>query len=50
VQSCVREVQQRVILYDLITAADFFELAGMTEPVIALRRCRDRLLLLWAEV
>ena len=50
VQSCVRRIQQRMILYDLTTAADFFELAGMTEPVIALRRCCDRLLGLWAEV
>jgi len=50
VQSCVRDVQQRMILYDLITAADFFDLAGMTAPVLALRRCCDRLLGLWAEV
>jgi len=50
VQSCVRDVQQRTILYDLVTAADFFELAGMTEPVLALRRCHDLLLGQWAEV
>jgi len=49
VQSWVRDVQQRAILYDLVTAADFFDLAGMTEPVLTLRRCRDRLLGLWAE-
>jgi PKHD-type hydroxylase len=50
VQSFVRDVQQRMILYDLITAADFFDLAGMTAPVLTLRRCCDRLLGLWAEV
>jgi hypothetical protein len=50
VQSCVRDVQQRNILYDLSTAADFFDLAGMCEPALTLRRCYDRLLGLWADV
>lgn len=50
VQSCVRDVQQRLILYDLITAADFFDLAGMTAPALTLRRCCERLLGQWAAV
>jgi PKHD-type hydroxylase len=50
VQSCVRDLQQRTILYDLIAAADFLDLTGAAELATTLCRCRDRLFGLWAEV
>jgi PKHD-type hydroxylase len=49
VQSSIRDPQQREILYDLKTAADFFVVAGVNEG-LRLLSCCDGLLGLWAEV